>query len=90
MPATAKRRKPSSGSSEDPLPAAPNRLPFPQQWLWKLKDVQRERREETDELWRKLDDLATDASDFPSPRKPCALCTPAPHPRPCLTADWPR
>ena len=41
-------------------------LPFPQQWR-PLKDVQRERREETDELWRKLDDLVADASDPPSP-----------------------
>ena len=40
-----------------------------------LKLVQRERREETAKLWRKLDDLVTDAGNFPSPREPCALST---------------
>jgi len=73
------RRQPSSGSNEDALPAAP-KLPFPQQWR-PFKDVQRERREETDELWRKLDDLVADASDSPSPHLPCALSAPIPRPR---------
>jgi len=60
MPPTAKRQHPSSGINEDALPAA-NLLPFPQQWR-PLRLVQREHREKTDELWRRLDDLVTDAS----------------------------
>jgi hypothetical protein len=63
MRATAKRRKPTSGSSEDALPAAPH-MSFPKQWL-PLRVIQRERREQTDGLWRKLDDLVTDASEIP-------------------------
>ena len=88
MSATAERRQPSSGSIADALPAAP-KFAFPQQWR-PLKDVQRERREETDELWRTLDDLVTDASDSSSPREPRALSNPTPRPRHCLTAAWPR
>ena len=65
MPPTANRRHPSSGINEDALPAA-NQLSFPQQWR-SLCVVQRERREQTDELWRKLDDLVTEASGLPSP-----------------------
>ena len=65
MPPIAKRRQPSSGLNEDALPAA-NKLPFPQQWR-PVRLVQRERREQTDELWRKLDDLVIDTGDFPSP-----------------------
>ena len=80
MPETAKRRQPSSGGSEDALPAAPPRS-FPLQWR-STRLVQRERREETDELWRRLDDLVTDASDFPSPRDSFAFSTPSPRPRP--------
>jgi len=79
MSALAKRRQPSSRSSEDALPAAPLRS-FPQRWR-PVRLVQRERREETDELWRRLDDLVTDASDFPSPRGLCALSLPTPLPR---------
>ena len=40
--------------------------------------VQRERREETDELWRRLDDLVIDASELSLPRKPHILSQP-PH-----------
>ena len=68
MPLTANRRQPSSDINKEALPAV-NQLPFPQQWR-PLRVVQRERREQTDELWRRLDDLVTDASDFPSPLEP--------------------
>ena len=78
MPATAKRRQPSSGTSEDALPAAPLRS-FPQQWR-PMRLVQRERREETGELWRRLDDLVTDLSNPPSPIEPCAFLNPIPTP----------
>ena len=83
MSATVKRRQPSSGSAEDALPAA-NRLSFPQQWR-PLRLVQREGREKTDELWRRLDDLVTDASmmspnpSSPVPSRPQSL----PPPRHC-------
>ena len=81
MSATVKRRKPSSGSSQDALPVAPQ-LAFPQQWR-PLRVVQREAREKTEALWRTLDDLVTGASDFPSTREPFALSAPTTHPRPC-------
>ena len=63
-----------------------NPLSFPQQWR-PLRLVQHEHREQTDELWRRLDDLVTDASDFPSTLEPCALLALSPRlspqPRPC-------
>jgi len=62
------------------LPAA-RQLAFAKQWRPE-RIVQREKREETDELWRKLDDLVTDASDCPSFRDLCALSTPNPRARP--------
>ena len=68
MPPIAQRRQPSSGINKDALPAA-NQLSFSQQWR-PMRVVQRERRELTDELWRRLDDLVTDASDFPLPLEP--------------------
>ena len=74
MPPTAKRRQPSSSINEDALPAA-NQLSFPQQWR-SLRDVQRERREQTDELWRRLDDIVTDASDLPSLHEPSPVHRP--------------
>jgi hypothetical protein len=53
--------------------------PFRQQWR-PLRFVQREKREKTAELWRKLDDVVTDAIETPSPRKPRTLLTPTPPP----------
>ena len=59
-----------------------NQMSFPQQWR-PMRFVLRERREETDELWRRLDDLVTDSSNCPSPCGPCNLLTSIPRPRPC-------
>jgi hypothetical protein len=65
--ASTKRGQPCN--NEDTLPAA-NQFPFPQQWR-PLHLVQRERREKTDELWRRLDDLVTDAGMMsPNPSSP--------------------
>ena len=75
-------RQPSTGSSVDALPAVAQ-LSLPKQWRTYERMVQRERREETDELWRRLDDLVTDASAFSLPRELCALSTPAPCASPC-------
>ena len=43
---------------------------------WKKRmGQQQERRKDSDNFWSRLDDLVTDASDFPPPREPCALST---------------
>ena len=81
MSSPPNERTPSSGSSEDVLPAS-RQFSFPKLWR-PVHLVQRKRREETDELWRRLDDLVTDASDCPSPRDLCALSTRIPHASPC-------
>jgi len=73
--------EPSTDSIEHALPAA-RQLSFSKHWRPE-RIVQRERREETDELWRRLDDLVTDASDYPLPLEPCALSTSDPRARPC-------
>ena len=78
MSAPPNERQPSTGSSVDALPA----VALPMQWRPERR-VQRVRREETDELWRRLDDLVTDTSEFPLPRELCALSTPAPRTSPC-------
>jgi hypothetical protein len=80
MSAPPTGRTPSSGSNDDALPAAPQ-MTFPKQ-LRPVRIAQRERREEEYKLWRSLDDLVTDASEFPSPREPCILSTPTPRPLP--------
>jgi len=71
MSAPPNGNKQSTGSRERAVPAA-RQLAFAKQWRPE-RIVARERREETDELWRRLDDLVTDASDCPSPRDICAL-----------------
>jgi len=68
MSAHSNGRTPSSDRSEQALPAA-RQLAFAKQWRPE-HIVQRKKREETDELWRRLDDLVTDASDCPSPPAP--------------------
>ena len=77
-----RKRAPHTFESSCPfgtMPASAKRHQpsFPQRWR-PLRLVQRERREETDELWRRLDDLLADASDFPSLRELCALKAPPP------------
>ncbi|KAJ1470297.1 hypothetical protein T484DRAFT_1980369 [Baffinella frigidus] len=72
--------KPSAGSSEG------DGSPWPDEGgdgTWKRRiGRQREKRLGIDDLWRKLDDLINDASDFPAPTEPCTLSTPTP--------AWPR
>ena len=68
---------------------------------WKKRmGQQQERRKDTEDLWSRLDDLVTNASDFPSPRQPCTLSTvlepnllshgPAHAPDTAPRAAWPR
>jgi len=66
-------RTPSSGSSEHATPAT-RQLSFSKNWRPE-RLVQKERRGETDELWRRLDDLVTDASNCSPPCDSYALST---------------
>ena len=57
---------------------------------WKRRMGQQNvRRKDTDDLWRRLDDLIADASEFPHTLRtePCALSTIRPCPPPI--ANWP-
>jgi len=67
------------------LPAA-NQLPFPQQWR-PLRLVQRERREQTDELWRRLGDLVTDAGMISRTQRALRPLEPNPPPPPLHCAQ---